>query len=713
MNFSFHIFGAPHGFELYQGKENEIGYFQTFDNGNKENAKLTIHRMANGQVSYSYLRYNFITSGGRGNSFFGMSVVFNQEYCADIENLYKLFDSVYKTILQNRILIEEIKDNLNAQAKYLVRSFTDADSEVKRIENIVSKNVENEFANDVHPISELPSVPQKNVCLTAKINLKKGNAVFLTAQREYPWVYISPDYKIIEEPILSDEAIAGLDGSIEKIQTIYNNISLNALKGINIQEDIKTAWEQTQNGKELIKPYLRTQPELQERDNKLNNLHNLLIQLHSVAFSKTGTGQGGSIPEPPINFGDNGESEPKPSPELLAELEEIINKIENNINDLKKKKNVQENFKNADEGIKSGKERITSWLQEQYKFQKGANIDFYLQRQSGLQTRYLYFINTQQKLDKQRGKKSNEEANGTKNKNKKRIYWIAGIAAFAVIAALLFWFRPQSPPKPDYPDTPKYNELVNAGDSLIKIMPVNLENIDKAIAKYDSAKILKVENNTAESKIDNAKKMARDTLKARAEAEFNKGGIGNVPKMDGYKAAVALLKMISDKKYGADNDYKEIVNNYKEQTIGYYTDQIGGTTDAKDKLKYANFILELDPNDEFALKTKELAEALLKPAPQKPVPADHAGNRVTTQVSAPNENEPCYVNVGISDKVTVDKFLDNIEAQLRQRQTNETHKTLTTYLEKVISNNVGCEVTSAQIKRAKELKDRPRKFKDK
>ena len=64
MNFVFKIFGAPHTFDLYQGSRDEIGYFQIFDNGSKENMKLTIHRMENGKVSYSYLRYNFISGGG-------------------------------------------------------------------------------------------------------------------------------------------------------------------------------------------------------------------------------------------------------------------------------------------------------------------------------------------------------------------------------------------------------------------------------------------------------------------------------------------------------------------------------------------------------------------------------------------------------------------------------------------------------------------------
>ena len=190
MNFVFKIFGAPYGFDLYQVTESEQNYFQTLDDGSKEKSKLTIRRMANGRVLYSYLRYKFITSGGRGNSFFGMSIMFNKEYCADVENLYKLFEAVYQTILQNKILFEEIEGSADAQAKYLVSKFSEAESEVKRIENVVSKNLVKAFADDIRPL-DASFKQDVNLDKVMLLNNEAGNATFLSALKDFPLISIS------------------------------------------------------------------------------------------------------------------------------------------------------------------------------------------------------------------------------------------------------------------------------------------------------------------------------------------------------------------------------------------------------------------------------------------------------------------------------------------------------------------------------------------
>lgn len=285
MNFSFKIFGAPHIFDLYQGNENDINYFQTFDNGNKENEKLTIHRMASGQVSYSYLRYNFISGGGRSGSFFGMAIVFNAEYCADVENLYKLFDSVYKTILQNKSLIEDIKGNPSAQAKYLVETFKEAENEVKRVENVVIKNLHNAFSEDVYPLDS--SFKQGKSNLTIKLNSGKGNSAFLAALREHAWVSISPEYKD-DEINLSLETIAMLDNKITKEQKNIANISINALKGKDVQKEIEVAYKWIKNEKTLIQSYLKLQPELSSIYGRIDDIHTQLNDLKIALEGKIG-----------------------------------------------------------------------------------------------------------------------------------------------------------------------------------------------------------------------------------------------------------------------------------------------------------------------------------------------------------------------------------------------------------------------------------------
>ena len=281
-NFVFKIFGAPTTFDLYQGSGNEISYFQNFDNGSKEKTKLTIHRMASGKVSYSYLRYNFISSGGRPNSFFGMSVLFDKEYCKDIEKIFNLFDTIYKSIiLENGILLTELKDNPAAQAKYIVRTFAEADSEVKNVENNILNNLKKHFVNDIVPLDN--SFLESNSMVN--LNNEMDNAVFVNALRKYSWVNISSEYSKNETPIPNPEFLADLDGTIEEVLTQMPIISVKALKGVNIQRDInnyidKTSaslgiiytWLETeyklQKGANL-KPYLQKQPELKERHDKL------------------------------------------------------------------------------------------------------------------------------------------------------------------------------------------------------------------------------------------------------------------------------------------------------------------------------------------------------------------------------------------------------------------------------------------------------------
>lgn len=268
MNFVFKIFGVPHIFDIYQGNENEVGYFQTFYNGSEENVKFIIHRMETGQVSYTYLRYNLISGSGRPNAFLGMSVVFKKEYCTDVENLYKLFDSVYKTILQNKILFEEVKGNPHVQAKYLVGSFADANNEVKRIENIICKNIEKEFATDIHPLDIPPGIPN----LIRKLSNKKKNAAILAAFSKYSWVYISPDYN--DEEGLSQEVIEPI---LDRIKHITHNLS-----NIIAEKKVDITIKQIEVDINTIQPYLKTQPELQKIEQELNNTKKQLKELDDL-----------------------------------------------------------------------------------------------------------------------------------------------------------------------------------------------------------------------------------------------------------------------------------------------------------------------------------------------------------------------------------------------------------------------------------------------
>ena len=193
MEFVIKIYGAPYGFDLYEGSEQDLNYFQVFDNGSTEPVKMTVHRLSNHQISYNYLRYGYVTSGGRTGSFFGMSVVFNKSYCSDFMRMYQLFEAVYGTITKNAVLLEQFTLG-QWQAKYKIGKFSEAEDEVRRIYGVLAQNIQGTLANDIKPMAFPTSVSgDKELRLPANIS----NDVVSNAVKKYTIVSISPAYNII------------------------------------------------------------------------------------------------------------------------------------------------------------------------------------------------------------------------------------------------------------------------------------------------------------------------------------------------------------------------------------------------------------------------------------------------------------------------------------------------------------------------------------
>jgi len=128
---------------LFPAAPEEIQYFQGYYDGSEENVKLTIQRRGR-QISYSYLRYNLKSGGGRGGAFFGISVVFDGVYCRDVTKLYRLFEAVFGTILDNGILLKAEENN---PAMFGVRALKDAAHEINRVEGVIRNNLNDKFAD--------------------------------------------------------------------------------------------------------------------------------------------------------------------------------------------------------------------------------------------------------------------------------------------------------------------------------------------------------------------------------------------------------------------------------------------------------------------------------------------------------------------------------------------------------------------------------------
>ena len=270
MNFVFKIFGAPYTFDIYGSNREDSNYFQLYDDGSNEEVKLTVHRKANGEVCYSYLRYNMISSSGRTGAFFGMAVVFHNEYCRDVENLYKLFDAVYQNILETGILLQKIENSAH-QAKYLIAHFSDAPTEVTRIENIIYNNLQKNYSQDILPINSSFSINSKELIMLP-MN-KEANVSLLTELRKRAWISFSPIYN--SQVILSREYINTLKTNTRIIRDKELSEITNLLVRINLlSEDKKkeklpkdillqiTNWRDSlKETQKTINDYINIQPE--------------------------------------------------------------------------------------------------------------------------------------------------------------------------------------------------------------------------------------------------------------------------------------------------------------------------------------------------------------------------------------------------------------------------------------------------------------------
>jgi hypothetical protein len=569
MAFKFHIFGVPDGFNLYQGNADDTSYFQRYYDGSKEKTKLAIRRRVNGQVSYSYLKYNIVSAEGRPGAFFGMSVVFeDKEYCKDVKGLYELFDAVYETILQNGILLEDVKGNLGVQAKFLVRSFSNAENEVKKIENIISKNLQNQFkaGKDIAKLDT--SFKQGKSDLVRKMNDKNSNLTILTELRTYEEIFISPDYKDTFDNLndewkrkkkdnvkkIKDDIIEAykFNGEIKDdiINKEKNNIIDNKIKDIN--ENIKKLENTINNTLITIKQYIKNQPELEVLQKNYDEVEKQLDELKKA------------VPNTPSLLPDDFESEE----------DDTIRIVENG----------EQKELTIDEAL----EKMPEYL-------KNKNY-------TGVIVVYSGIINSSGATDKQKAKAEElkQQAEELQKPLGKKLvakiklphlpWWGYAVIISGIIGVLLWFLKPDK--TDNFPDTDNYVALIQSGDSLLyKVTP---PDYDAAIGKFRKAEQLIVaEDNQAASKIEEANKIAIANLEEQAKTAFEKAG---GKKIDNYNEAKVILAKAID--YGGN--FESIIEQYGLHTIDYYIIEISETRNNNKKKEYANNILTIDGKNKTA-----------------------------------------------------------------------------------------------------------------
>jgi hypothetical protein len=306
MEMQFYVYGVPDGFDLYEGKSVDIAYFQSYYDGSKETSKLTLHRRDE-HVVYSYLRYNLISSKGRPGAFFGISIVFNAMYCTDVINLYKLFDLLYDTILQNAVLLKKTSKD---QIIFGVSALKDASTEIRRIENILKKNINSQFSNDFQSTDNSFKRDQnRNVLI--KLGIDNGNKSILSVWKEYPIISVSPEYEGAKSGvgIVSPEqllpfsmAASSVESELSYLKTEFDKFNMlfnlhSAItnkqdrlkteieivrKYIELDRNIKGLLKKCANEKKNIQVYLQRQKEhplMLDLNQKFIDGENVLIKL--------------------------------------------------------------------------------------------------------------------------------------------------------------------------------------------------------------------------------------------------------------------------------------------------------------------------------------------------------------------------------------------------------------------------------------------------
>lgn len=206
MNIRFCVFGVPDGFDFYGEQPTDKVHFQSYYDNSKENVKFTIHRDMSGEVSYTYLRYNLVSSKSRTGAFFGMSVIFENAYCSDTYNLFSLFDTIYnKLIVANKVILEEKKVQADkVLTQFMVPDFASCGQEIAKIEANVINNISNSFATDIIGLNcgfgndfptalvkiELPNSLEDS-------EIEKFNKVINQKLHRYSWISLAKEYKRI------------------------------------------------------------------------------------------------------------------------------------------------------------------------------------------------------------------------------------------------------------------------------------------------------------------------------------------------------------------------------------------------------------------------------------------------------------------------------------------------------------------------------------
>ena len=341
----FYIFGVPDGFDMLEGTRQEISYFQRFYDGSTEDTKFTSHRDSNGNVTYTFLKYNLSSGKSRTGSFFGMSLAFSGVYCNHPLRLYELFDYVY----QNHVLcntsdaskgILKSIANSDIKAQYLITRFEDRKEHIKFVEKVFQHNLATDdmLTSSFYPLD--PGFKNENQNLVVKLPLvvefedDKQREIYrgrfeeslIGRFREYSYVTISPDWKpkVIDNTKEPDSDVEIAPQKIVQWKDLIPDYQRYIIQGLGnlattVLDEVKRYQKQTEEILGQLKKYSYNKNIAPSIQANYEELCNQLADLYQKAADTQSGGGEGTNPPP-----DPNSPNPTPTPSFWNNVKEWI-----------------------------------------------------------------------------------------------------------------------------------------------------------------------------------------------------------------------------------------------------------------------------------------------------------------------------------------------------------------------------------------------------
>ncbi len=269
MSIKLLIHGVPKGYTIW-GNDDD-GYCRKFYSTNRDEykkAQFVLHQeIINSCSYYTYLCLNNVSqNGGRGGSYFGMTLKMPKQYIKDVYVLNDLFEQIF----DRYILINVIKKNGNSYT-YSVDGFNEVDVQLKKTSDAFSEQINNGFKNDIETID--PSFERQKVGDYAYFNIEDVNSpYYFNETKKYRYVLISKEYST------SISKISIINTKYNEMKKKYEQVGNDCQKyktqadGIpSLETEISNLRKQTQSKDSEIAKLKREKDSLHEEKKKLEN----------------------------------------------------------------------------------------------------------------------------------------------------------------------------------------------------------------------------------------------------------------------------------------------------------------------------------------------------------------------------------------------------------------------------------------------------------